>query len=73
MYAYYVEVPRILISGRNFQFIPPVEFLEKFQFFLLAYSAHLWQFVLKHTHKIWCLRNVFQIDNILSTLSFTMF
>ena len=33
MYAYYVEVPRILISGSNFQFIPPVEFLESFQFF----------------------------------------
>ena len=33
MYAYYVEVPRILISGGNFQFIPLVEFLENFQFF----------------------------------------
>ena len=33
MYAYYVEVPRILISGSNFQFITPVEFfLEIFQF-----------------------------------------
>ena len=30
MYAYYVEVPRILISGGNFQFIPPVEFLDFF-------------------------------------------
>ena len=33
MYAYNVEVPRILISGSNFQFIPPVEFLEIFQIF----------------------------------------
>ena len=31
MYAYYVEVPRILISGSNFQFTPPVEFLENLQ------------------------------------------
>ena len=30
MYAYYVEVPRILISVSNFHFIPPVEFLEYF-------------------------------------------
>ena len=36
MYAYYVEVPRILISGSNFQFIPPVEFLGFFQIFVLA-------------------------------------
>ena len=34
MYVYYVEVPSILISGSNFQFIPPVEFLENFHFFL---------------------------------------
>ena len=27
MYAYYVEVPRILISGSYFQFISPVEIL----------------------------------------------
>ena len=33
MYAYYVEVPRILISGSSFHFIPLVEFLEFFQFF----------------------------------------
>ena len=33
MYAYYVEVPRILISGSYFQFISPVEFLENFQNF----------------------------------------
>ena len=33
MYAYYVEVPRILIAWNNFQFIPPVEFLEIFQIF----------------------------------------
>ena len=33
MYTYYVEVPRILISGSNFQFIAPVEFLGIFQFF----------------------------------------
>ena len=31
MYAYYVEVHRILISGSNYQFIPPVEFLEIFR------------------------------------------
>ena len=41
MYTYYVEVPRILISGSNFQFTPPVEFLGIFQFFVLAHSAHL--------------------------------
>ena len=35
MYAYYVEVPRILISGSNFQFIPPVEFLGIFQIFCI--------------------------------------
>ena len=34
MYAYNVEVPSILISDSNFQFIPPVEFLEIFLFFL---------------------------------------
>ena len=34
IYAYYVEVPQILIYGSNFQFIPPVEFLEIFQFFV---------------------------------------
>ena len=48
MYAYYVEVPSILISGCNFQFIPPFEFLENFHFFVLAHSAHLWQFVLTY-------------------------
>ena len=32
-YAYDVEVPRILISESDFQFIPSVEFLENFQFF----------------------------------------
>ena len=36
MYAYNVELPRILISGSNFQFIPPVEFLEIFQFFCIS-------------------------------------
>ena len=42
MYTYYVEVPMILISGRNFQFIPRVEFLGIFHFFfVLAHSAHL--------------------------------
>ena len=40
MYAYYVEVPRILITGSNFQFIPPVEFLENFQFFLYEHIPH---------------------------------
>ena len=35
MYAYYVEVPMILISGSNFHFIPPVQFLEIFQFFCI--------------------------------------
>ena len=30
MYAYYVEVPRVLIFGSHFPFIPPVEFLEFF-------------------------------------------
>ena len=34
MNANYVEVPRILISGSNFQFIPPVEFLDFFFQFL---------------------------------------
>ena len=33
MYAYDEEVPRILISGSDVQFIPPLEFLEIFQFF----------------------------------------
>ena len=33
MYAHNVEVPRILISGSNFQFIPIVEFLDFFQIF----------------------------------------
>ena len=32
MHAYYVEMPRILISGRDFQFTSPVEFLEISQF-----------------------------------------
>ena len=41
MYAYYVEVPRIFISGSNFHFIPPVEFLENFQFFVLAHFRTL--------------------------------
>ena len=36
MYAYYVEVPRIPISGSNFQFIAPVEFLEIFRSFCLS-------------------------------------
>ena len=36
MYAYYVEVPRISISGSNFQFTPPVEFLEIFQIFCIS-------------------------------------
>ena len=57
MYAYYVEVPRILISGSNFPFISPVEFLEFFIFFVLAHSAHLWQFV---SQVIWCLLNAFE-------------
>ena len=33
---YYVEVPRILITGSNFQFNHPVEFLEIFQFFCIS-------------------------------------
>ena len=41
MYAYYVEVPRILISGSNFQFIPPVEFLEIFHFFFFFLYEHI--------------------------------
>ena len=36
MYAYNVEVPRILISGSHFQFIPPVDFLEFFQIFCFS-------------------------------------
>ena len=52
MYAYYVEVPRILIFGSNFQFIPSVDFLEIFKTFVLAHSAHLWQFVLTYTYLI---------------------
>ena len=35
-YACYVEVPRIFISGNNFQFIPPAEFLENFQCFCIS-------------------------------------
>ena len=72
MYAYYVAVPRIFICGSNFQFIPSVEFLEIFTFFVLAHSAHSWQFVLTYTHIIWCLLNVFE-DNRNYSLSFTMF
>ena len=34
MYAYYVEVPIILISESYFHFIPPVEFLDFFSKFL---------------------------------------
>ena len=41
MYTYYVEVPRILTSVSIFQFIPRVEFLGIFQFFVIAHSAHL--------------------------------
>ena len=33
MYAYHVEVPKILISGSNFEFILLVEFLEIFSNF----------------------------------------
>ena len=40
MYAYYVELPRILISGKKILFNPPVEFLEILHFFVLAHSAH---------------------------------
>ena len=36
MYVYYVEMPWILIPGSNFQFIPPIEFLEIFQFFCIS-------------------------------------
>ena len=72
MYAHYVEVPKILISGSNFQFISPVEFLEFFNFFELAHSVHLWQFVLTYTHLKLCLLNVFK-DILYYTLSFTMF
>ena len=35
-YAYYVEVPRILISRSNIHFILPIEFLEFFQFFCIS-------------------------------------
>ena len=35
MYAYNVEVPKILISESNFQFILPVEFLENLFIFLV--------------------------------------
>ena len=73
MYAYYVEVvPRILISGSNIHFIPPVKFLEIFHFFVFAHSTRLWKFVLTYTHLIWCLLNVFE-DILYCTLSFTMF
>ena len=38
--AYYVKVPRILIFGINFPFIPPVEFSEIFQFFFCFSTFH---------------------------------
>ena len=77
-YAYYVEVPRILIYGSNFPFIWPVEFLKIFHFcFVFAHSAHLWQFVLTYTHTIRCLLNVFEdilyyIHLILACFSHTL-
>ena len=71
MYAYYVEVPRILLSGSNFQFIPPVEFLEIFQFFgigpfrtIVTICANI------YTNNL--VLNVFD-DILYHTLSFTMF
>ena len=68
MYAYYVEVPWILISGSNFQFIPPVEFLEFFQFFCMSTFRTL----VTICDNIWCLLDVFE-DILDYTLSFTLF
>ena len=41
MYAYYVEVPRILIFWSNVQFIPLVEYLEIFHFFYFHFPHTL--------------------------------
>ena len=63
MYAYYVEVPRILIFGSNFRFIPPVEFLEIFPFYWYMYhahSAHLCRYELTYTYTIQRLFNIFE-------------
>ena len=75
MYAFYVEVPKILISGSNFQFIPPVEFLEFFQIFSIITFLSLVTICANiYTHLIWCLLNVFEdIFYYMYTLSFTMF
>ena len=37
MYAYYVKVPRILISRSNFQFIPHVDFFFKISIFIFFF------------------------------------
>ena len=48
--------------------MPPVDFFEIFQFFVLAHSAHLWQFVLTYSHIIRRLLNVIE-DILYYTLS----
>ena len=53
MYAYYVEVPRSLISGINFHFIPPVEFLGIFQFFgISTFRTHVTICANMNTYKL---------------------
>ena len=44
-----MEVPRILILGSNFPFIPHW-IAWNISFFVLAHSAHLYKFVLTYTH-----------------------
>ena len=53
MYAYYVEMPRILISESIFQFILPVEFLEILQFFYISTFCTLSTICANmHTHNL---------------------
>ena len=68
MFAYYAEMPRILTSGSNFQFIPLVEFWEIFRMFsifrtLVTICAYIYTYNLL---------NVFE-DILYYTLSFTLF
>ena len=67
----YVEVPRILISGSNFPFIPPVEFLEIFHYFCIRTFRTLVTICAKmHTFNLM----LYVFDEILYyTFSFTKF
>ena len=62
--------PEFLYLGVIFNLFSLLNLKEFFNFYVLAHSAHVRQFVLTYTHIIWCLLNVFD-DILYHTLTST--